>query len=103
MGMEFQLVQAPHQHAGVESRLLKFLPQLQDKHVLGTDRQHHSGSVHNHQGGLGSIPLHKMENTLLLLSQKNLASLRAAQLQGILNTVADMMSPPPPPPRCPGL
>ncbi|KAJ8369659.1 hypothetical protein SKAU_G00096870 [Synaphobranchus kaupii] len=46
----------------------------------------------NHQRGLQCQHLHKMARELLTWAQVRLLSLRAANIPGVLNTVADMLS-----------
>ncbi len=74
-------------------RALKhFLPELRDRHVLGSTDNTAVVFYINHQGGLRSRPLYKLAHRILVWSQDKLLSLRAVHIPGHLNMGADILS-----------
>ncbi|XP_016396995.1 uncharacterized protein LOC107730646 [Sinocyclocheilus rhinocerous] len=73
-------------------RALKyFLPDLRDRHGLVRTDNTSVVSYINHQGGLHSRPLYKLEHQILLWAQGKLLSLRAIFIPGHLNVGADVL------------
>ncbi len=74
-------------------RALKhFLPDLRDRHVLGSTDNTAVVFYINHQGGLRSRLLYKLAHRILVWSQDKLLSLRAVHIPGHLNMGADILS-----------
>ena len=72
--------------------LKHFLPDLRGRHVLVRTDNTTVVSYINRQGGLRSRPLYRLALQILVWSQGNLLSLRAAYIPGHLNVGADALS-----------
>ncbi|XP_053090651.1 uncharacterized protein LOC128318504 [Pangasianodon hypophthalmus] len=72
--------------------LKHFLPDLRGRHVLVRTDNTTVVSYINCQGGLRSRPLYRLALQILVWSQGNLLSLRAAYIPGHLNVGADALS-----------
>ncbi|CAM4735368.1 unnamed protein product [Leuciscus chuanchicus] len=76
----------------VDNALTRFCPQIRGHHVLVRSDNMSVVSYINRQGGLRSRNLHRLTERLLVWAQRNLLSLRAAHVPGLLNVGPDRLS-----------
>ncbi|XDV39639.1 hypothetical protein PO909_008842 [Leuciscus waleckii] len=76
----------------VNNALTHFCPQIKGRHVLVRSDNMSVVSYINRQGGLRSRNLYRLAERLLVWAQRNLRSLRAAHVPGLLNIGPDRLS-----------
>ncbi|CAM4715148.1 unnamed protein product [Leuciscus chuanchicus] len=76
----------------VDNALTRFCPQIRGHHVLVRSDNMSVVSYINRQGGLRSRNLHRLTERLLVWAQRNMLSLRAAHVPGLLNVGPDRLS-----------